>query len=162
MGKLRWKALVGVALALVFLTAPLSALAAAKTVNILKVSADGARLRDAATAGEVLTTLAKGTKVFYLGRSGGMAYVCTERGVKGYVYAGYLEAYGAVRLANIYYVKSTSLAVYQSASASSKRLGSIPKNGYILLYKADGNWGYIKTLSGRAGYVLLSGLKKAA
>jgi len=33
MGKLRWKALVGVALALVFLTAPLSALAAAKTAT---------------------------------------------------------------------------------------------------------------------------------
>jgi uncharacterized protein YgiM (DUF1202 family) len=162
MGKLRWKALVGIALALVFLTAPLSALAAAKTVNILKVSADGARLRDAATAGEVLTTLAKGTKVFYLGRTGGMAYVCTEHGVKGYVYAGYLETYGAVRLANIYYVKSSSLSVYQSASTSSKRLGAIPKNGYILLYKANGNWGYIKTLSGKAGYVLLSGLKKAA
>jgi len=149
-------------MALVFILAPVTASAAVKTVNILKVTADYVRVRsEAGNSGDVLETLRKGTKVFYLGRSGGMAYVCTERGVKGFVYAGYLSLYGAVRLANVYYVKSSSLSVYASASTSSKKLGSLPKNGYILLMDTNGSWGYIKSLSGKGGYVLLSGLKKA-
>jgi uncharacterized protein YgiM (DUF1202 family) len=155
---------VSLLLALVLLAAvPLSASAAKKTVSILKVSADYARLRsEPGAGGDVVATLRKDSKVFYLGRSGSMAYVCTERGQMGYIYAGYLAAYGKVPLASIYYVKSSSLSVYKSASTSSRKLGSIPKNGYILLRETNGNWGFIRSLSGNSGYVLLSGLKRAA
>ncbi len=163
MNSKRFKAFLSLVLAMALMAAlPLTASAAKKTVNILKVTADYARLReDAGSNAEVITTLRKNAKVFYLGRSGGMAYVMTERGLKGYIYAGYLGTYGAVAAASVYYVKSSSLSVYKSARTSARKLGSIPKNGYILLKTTNGKWGYIKTLSGRGGYVLLSGLKRA-
>jgi len=141
---------------------PVGALAAAKTVSILKVEYDYTRLRSEPTSssGEIITTLRKDAKVFYIGRSGSWAYVCTEWGTMGYLYSGYLSYYGKVRLGNIYYVNASSLKVYKSASTSSTRIGTLPKNYYLLLYATNGNWGYVRSLSGNAGYVLLSGLKR--
>lgn len=159
MGKKYLKVVLSIVLSLLLLTAPLSAFAAPKTVTILKVKNDYARVRN--EEGEVITSLRKNTKVFYLGRQDSMAYICTERGVMGYVYGGYLSSYGAVRLANVYYVKSSSLKVYSSPRTSSRRLTTLPKNSFILLSKANGKWGYIKSLSGNSGYVQLSGLRRA-
>ena len=100
--------------------------------------------------------------MFYLSRSGSMAYVRTSNGVEGYVYAGYLEKYGEVRLSNIYYVQSSSLTVYRSASTSASRVTTLPNGYFVLLYDANGRWGKIRSLNGGDGYVLLSGLKRAA
>ncbi|HIS03487.1 MAG TPA: hypothetical protein IAA75_06240 [Candidatus Pullichristensenella avicola] len=136
---------------------------AASTVTVLQVKNDYVRLHsDVGGQGQVLGTLRTGTKLFYLGRADSMAYVCTEYGVRGYAYAGYLEAYSTVRMANVYYVKSSSLTVYSSASTSSSRVTTLP-NGYILLLTdAYGYWGSILSLSGGVGYVQLSGLQRVA
>ena len=150
-------------LIMALLLSTLSAQAASSTVTILQVRNDYVRLHSATGGqGEVLATLRTGTRLFYLGREDSMAYVCTENGVRGYAYAGYLESMGSVRMANVYYVKSSSLTVYSSASTSSSRVTTLP-NGYILLLTdAYGYWGSIRSLSGGTGYVLLSGLQRVS
>ena len=94
--------------------------AAERTVTILELTNDFVYIRSSTGENsQIIGTLRKGTRMFYRGRSGSMAYVCTSNGTKGYVYAGYLEKVGEARIGNIYYVQSSSLAVYRSASTSS-------------------------------------------
>lgn len=164
MGKKLFSVFLCLTLVLTFALAPVGALAAVKTVNILQAEDDYIRVRSAPTSaeGEVLATLREGTKMFYLGRSGSWAYICTETGLCGYVYSGFLSYYGAVRLSNVYYVQSSSLKVYSSASTSARRIATLPKGYFVLLYEANGNWGFIRSLSGGGGFVLLSGLRRAA
>lgn len=165
MGKKRYlRVLVCLTLALALLLGTtVSAQAAERTVTILQLTNDYVYIRSSTGENsQVIGTLRQGTKMFYLGRSGSMAYVCTTTGLQGYVYAGYLEKYGEARLCNIYYVQSSSLTVYSSDSTSSSRVTTLPKNYYVLLSAANGRWGRIRSLNGGSGYVLLSGLKRAS
>ena len=136
--------------------------AAERSVTVLELVNDYVNLRSGTGAGsQVIGTLRAGTRMFYLGRSGSMAYVCTTNGAQGYIYAGYLEKVGDARVCNIYYVQSSSLAVYRSPSTSSSRTATLSKGYYLLLTDANGRWGKIRSLGGAEGYVLLSGLKRA-
>ena len=79
--------------------------AAERTVTILELTNDFVYIRSSTGENsQIIGTLRKGTRMFYRGRSGSMAYVCTSNGTKGYVYAGYLEKVGEARIGNIYYV----------------------------------------------------------
>ena len=103
--------------------------AAERTVTILELTNDFVYIRSSTGENsQIIGTLRKGTRMFYRGRSGSMAYVCTSNGTKGYVYAGYLEKVGEARIGNIYYVQSSSLAVYRSASTSSGRSTTLSHN----------------------------------
>lgn len=149
-------------LLLALLLCPLGAQAVGETVSLLRLKNDYVRLRsDVGGQGEVVATLREGTNMFYLGRSGSMAYVCTEGGLYGYVYSGYLEKYGEARTSNVYYVKSSSLRVYERPSTSADRIVTLGKNSYMLLVDARGTWGKVRSLNGTIGYVLLSGLQRA-
>ena len=137
--------------------------AAERTVTILELTNDFVYIRSSTGENsQIIGTLRKGTRMFYRGRSGSMAYVCTSNGTQGYVYAGYLEKVGEARIGNIYYVQSSSLAVYRSASTSSGRSTTLSHNYYVLLTDANGRWGKIRSLNGGQCYVLLSGLKRAS
>ena len=162
-GKRILRLLVCLSLVMALMLGTLSAQAAAKTVTVLQLKNDYVRIRSSTGEGsQVVGTLRAGTKMFYFGRSNSMAYVGTENGQRGYVYAGYLEKYGEVRVANVYYVQSSSLTVYTSPSTSAGRATTLGKNRFILLTDANGNWGRIRSLNGNTGYVLLSGLRRAS
>ena len=157
------RALICLALTLALLLGATGAQAAERTVTILQLTNDYVNIRSGTGAGsQVIGTLRTGTRMFYLGRSGSMAYVCTTQGAQGYVYAGYLEKVGEARIGNIYYVQSSSLTVYRSPSTSAGRSGTLAKGYHLLLIDANGQWGKIRSLSGAEGYVLLSGLRRAS
>ena len=137
------------------LLAPVSASAAGGVIQIARVTADGARLRAATEGKPVITNLRRGERVFYLNKMiGSMCYVCTSRGQRGYVYKGYLTAYGAVQASQIYY-STTTTAAYNT---SGKRIGTLGRHHFVIVYETRGNWAYVKTMSGRGGVVKLSDL----
>ncbi len=153
-----------VVLLLSMVIAPVSASAASsKAVKILKVTVDGARVRSGpSSAYDVKTSVSKGSKVFYLGKiKDSFAYVRTERGTVGYMYKGFLKSYGAAYRYQIYCSTKSGVKVYKKASTGSKRVARLSKNQHVIVYQVKGKWAYIKTLSGKGGYVKKSVLKKA-
>lgn len=143
--------------------APVSASAAAKKVKILTVTVDGARVRRGpSSAYQVLTSVKKGGKVFYLGKiKNSFAYVRTSTGTIGYMYKGYLRSYGSCYVSQVYYNKKGSLPVYKKASTGSGRVTTLGRRQHVIVYQVKGNWAYIKTMGGKGGYCKWSALRKA-
>ena len=139
--------------------APLSAFAATKTAKILKINVDQARLRTGAS-GVIITTLDKGTKVLYLNKTDG-AYckVCTTDGETGYVYKRFLSSYGAVRADQVYVTRG-STTLYKRSGNSLRKSSTIKEGVYVLVYKTNGSWAQVKSMTGKSGYMKLSSLKK--
>lgn len=155
--------LVAVLLVASIMAAPMSASASSKSmVQILKVTVDGARLREGPTSGySIITSLDKGTKVFYRGKQKhSFCYVCTAYGQKGYIFRDFLASYGAAYASQIYYA-SSKVKVYKKASTGSGKVTTLGKGQHVILYQSNGDWAYIKTLGGKGGFVRASALKKA-
>ena len=122
------RAFICLTLMLALLLGTVGAQAAERSVTILRLTNDFVNIRSGTGEGSrVIGTLRQGTLMFYLNRSGSMAYVCTTSGTQGYVYAGYLEKVGEVRIGNVYYVQSSSLTVYQFAQHQRRPLGNAPQ-----------------------------------
>jgi len=152
-------ALVAVLLVVSMMIAPVSASAATK-VKILKVTVDGARVRNSSL--QELTSVRKGGKVFYLGKmKKSFAYVRTEYGTVGYIYKNYLKSYGTCYREQVYYSKNKKVPVYKKASTGSKKVTKLSKYQHVIVYQVKGSWAYIKTLGGTGGFVKKSNLKKA-
>lgn len=144
--------------------APVGASAASKSkVKILKVTVDGARVRKGpSSAYDIITSVKKGTKVFYLNKmKSSFAYICTDKGVTGYMYRGFLESYGVAYKYQVYYSTKGGVGVYKRTSANSTRVARLSKKQHVIVYQVKGSWAYIKTLGGTGGYVKKSNLKKA-
>ena len=143
--------------------APVSAQAASKkTVQILQVTVDGARIRKGpGSSYDVITSLKNGAKVFYLGKDEkSFCYVRSDHGVTGYIYKGFLKSYGAAYVDQVYYA-TLRARVYKKASTHSSRKTTLTKGQHVIVYQVKGDWAYIKTLGGTGGYVKKSALKKA-
>ena len=155
--------LLSVLLVASMLIAPLSASAASKkTVQIMQVTVDGARVRSGpGSSYDVVTSVKNGAKVFYLGKEkSSFYYVRTDHGVKGYMYKGFLKSYGACYPSQVYYATKRA-KVYKKASSGSSKKTTLTKGQHVIVYQVKGNWAYIKTLGGTGGYVKKSALKKA-
>ena len=154
-----WRSILCLSLILVLVLAPMSGVAATKTAKILKINVDQARLRTGAS-GAIITTLDKGTKVLYLNKTDG-AYckVCTTDGETGYVYKRFLSSYGAVRADQVYVTRG-STTLYKRSGNSLRKSSTIKEGVYVLVYKTNGNWAYVKSMSGKSGYVKLSSIRK--
>jgi len=141
---------------------PTAALAAKKNrvVYILNINTDGARVRKEpnSDSDNVETSLKKGTKVFYLGKSQSWYKIRSEFGNIGYTYKGFTTYYGAVKLKDIY-VSDGSVKVYNKPSAKASRVTTLKDDQHIIVYATKGKWAYIHTLSGKKGYVLKANLK---
>ena len=155
-----------VLIALLTMTAvlPTGALAASskkKVVYIVNVDGNGVRVRSTPRGGStdnVMTSLRKGTKLFYLGRSGSWYKVCSEYGpTSGYIYKGYVSYYGAVSLSSIYKCDG-KVSLYSRDNTSSRRVGTLKDDQYVIVYAVKGKWAYVHTISGKKGYVLISKL----
>ena len=142
---------------------PVMAYAAPDVVEIMKVTEDGARVRQGPSSSyEVITSCKEGDCVFYLGKTKeAFCYVRTSKGKIGYMYKGFLKSYGAANKSQIYYAKK-SVKVYKKASTGSRKVMKLSKNQHVIVYSTKGSWAYIKTLSGKGGYVKTSSLKKAS
>ena len=142
--------------------APLSASAASGTAKILKVNTN-ANLRDPDDYQHVLSYMKSGTKVLWTGKTNkknkAFYLVTTTGGLTGYVYKDYLSSYGAVNLSQVYKTR-TAAKIYKKPSTSSSKVTSVGKGRYVLVYGTSSGWAYVKTTSGKGGYMKLSTLKK--
>ncbi len=154
-------------LILSMLIAPMGASAASKNkkqvVRILKVTVDGARLRKGpSSAYDIITSIKKDGKVFYWGKTtNSFSYVRTSTGQVGYMYKGFLKAYGAANRNQVYYCKVKSAQLYKRSGKSLKKAGKLTKYQHVIVYEVRGSWAYIKTLDGAGRYIKKSVLAKA-
>ena len=151
-----------VALLMAMAIVPVGASAATK-IQILKVTVDGARVREGpSSAYGVKASIKKGAKVFYLGKmKNSFAYIRTSGGTTGYMYKGFLKSYGSCYKSQVYYSKKSGLKVYKKASTHSSKVTKLSKYQHVIVYQVKGNWAYIKTVSGKGGYCQASALGKA-
>ena len=136
---------------------------AASKIKILKVTVDGARVRQGpSSAYSVKTSVKKNGKVFYLGKmKNSFAYIRTSGGTEGYMYKGFLKSYGSCYKSQVYYSKKSGLKVYKKPSTHSSKATKLKKHQHVILYQVKGKWAYIKTVSGKGGYCQASALAKA-
>jgi len=147
------------ALAVSMLIAPMSALASSE-IKIMKVTVDGARMRSGAGNYEVIGSLKKGDKVLYAGKQvKAFCLVRTTGGKQGYVYKEFLKSYGAVKASQVYYTTSKA-NLYKKASTSSSRIKKLSKHECVFVYETRGGWAYVKTTSGKGGFMKTSYLAK--
>ena len=151
-----------VALLLATAIVPVGASAATK-VKILKVTVDGARVRQGpSSAYAVKTSVKKGAKVFYLGKmKNSFAYIRTSGGTQGYMYKGFLKSYGTCYKSQVCYSKKSGLKVYKKPSTHSSKVTKLSRYQHVIVYQVKGKWAYIKTVSGKGGYCQASALGKA-
>ena len=137
-----------------------SAASRKKVVYIVNVDNDGVRVRSTPGGGDnIMTSLRKGTKLFYLGSSGSWYKVCSEYSLtSGYIYKGYASYYGAVAYDNIYRCDGRA-RVYTRPSTSSRRVTTLKDEQFVIVYAVSGKWAYVHTISGTKGYVKTSQLK---
>ena len=131
----------------------------AKTSKILKVNT-GSNLRDPNDYRNVVGHVKKGAKVLWNGKTKKAFYlVTTSSGKTGYIYKSYLSEYGAVNKSQIYVTKS-SCRIYKKNSTSSKTVAKLSAGKYVLVYATQKGWAYVKTTSGKGGFMKTSNLRK--
>ena len=134
---------------------------AASVVKVMKINVSGARLRKGPGESDIITSLKKGTKVLYTGKKvNAFCYVRTSNGKKGYVYDKFLSTYGAAYSNQVYYT-TKKINMYRRASTRSGRVKKLSKRTLVIVYEVRGSWAYVKTLSGKGGFVKASSLSKA-
>jgi len=131
-----------------------------KIIYVVNIDNNGVRARSEPHGGDnVMTTLKKGTKLFYLGQSGAYYKVCSEFSyTSGYVYKGYVSYYGAVAYDSIFRCNGKT-ALYSRPSSSSHRTATLKNGQFVIVRAVSGKWAYIYTISGKKGYVRTSQLK---
>ena len=131
----------------------------AKTSKIMKVNT-GSNLRDPDDYQHIVGHVKKGTKVLWNGKTKkAFCLVTTSSGKTGYIYKGYLNEYGAVNTSQVYVTKS-SCRIYKKNSTSSKSVAKLSKGKYVLVYATQKGWAYVKTTSGKGGFMKTSDLRK--
>lgn len=150
-------AILGLVLLVSFFSVPAFA---DSVVKVMKINVNGARLRSGPGDYTVIKSLKKGTKVLYTGKKvNAFCQVRTSGGKVGYVYDKFLSTYGAATSKQVYYTNK-AVTMRKKASSKSRGIKKLKKNTLVLAYEVFGNWVYIKTLSGKGGYVKASCLSK--
>lgn len=133
---------------------------ATSVVKVMKVNVNGARLRSGAGDYPVITSLKKGTRVLFTGKKVNSFYqVRTSGGKVGYVYKKFLSSYGAATSKQVYYT-TKAVTMRKKASAKSSGVKRLKAHTLVLAYQVRGTWVYVKTLSGKGGYVKATALAK--
>jgi uncharacterized protein YgiM (DUF1202 family) len=108
------------------------------------------------TSSNIITTLAKGTKVTVLGKSGdSWYYVQTPSGQKGYVAAGYFTTSSSSSSSSSGTTKTTTVAVNLRSSAKvtdGNIILTVPAGRTVTVLSSSGNW-YKVRYNGKTGYM---------
>lgn len=131
-----------------------------RIIYIVNIDNNGVRVRSEPHGGDnVMTTLKKGTKLFYLGQSGAYYKVCSEYSLtSGYVYKGYVSYYGAASYDSIYRCSGRT-TLYAKPNTSSRRSATLSNGQFVIVRAVSGKWAYVYTISGKKGYVRTSSLR---
>lgn len=133
---------------------------AASSYKVMRCNVDGGRLRRGPGNYSVITTLDRGEKVIYSGKTkNAFCLVATMDGKIGYVYRNFLSNYGAVRKDQLYYTTSRNVKLYKKASTKAGYT-TLKSRQFVSVYQKAGNWAYIKTLDGKGGFVLLNKIRR--
>ena len=133
---------------------------AASVVKVMKINVSGARLRKGPGESDIITSLKKGTKVLYTGKKvNAFCQVRTSSGKTGYVYHKFLSSYGAASSKQVYFT-TKKINMFRRASTKSGKVKKLGKHTLVIVYQVRGSWAYVKTLSGKGGYVKASCLSK--
>lgn len=138
---------------------------AASAAKIMRVNAKDVRLHYNTKGGgenTMIMKLSKGTKVLFLEtKNKTWAYVALPNGLRGYIYNGYLSAYGAVNANSVAEVKVKSAPTYKVSGRSMKKTGkSLTRNAVVFVRDTKGAYAKILTLEGKWTYVKTSSLQK--
>lgn len=132
----------------------------ASVVKVMKVIVNGARLRSGPGDYPVIKSLKKGTRVLYTGKKVDAFYqVRTSGGKVGYVYKRFLASYGAAASDQVY-VTTKAVKMRKKPSGKSKTVKKLKSGTLVLAYDVRGTWVYVKTMSGKGGYIKASALAK--
>ena len=142
------------------LAAPVSASAASKDIVKIKTINTNARLRTGPGNYDWSKILKKGTKVIVGKKTNAFYYVKTSSGETGYIYEKYLSDYGAVSNKQVYAAVKNA-KVYKKPSTSAKAIKTVKAGQYVFVYGVRGDWAYVKTMSGKGGYMKTSALVKS-
>ena len=107
-------------------------------------------------AGYDVTVYAQNGVWAYVGRSGNYGF-CSLAGLERSAGTGNSALANAVPVT----VTAATMKVYQSASTSSKSLGTLRKGAQVNLIKTEGSWAYIE-LNGNYGYCAVNALTTAS
>lgn len=156
------KAIVCVMLIFAVVILPTCALAGS-TAYVYKLNQGGVNFRGLKSDGTyyVKSLMKKGTKVLYAGSKRDQMYkVYTASGSSGYIYKGYLSAYGAIPK-NRVGVITKSTKTYRKGSKTMYKNGSISKGSIVLVYAYNSNWAKCKTMSGKTIYLPRNTIQRA-
>ena len=142
------------------LAAPVGASAASKDIVKIKKINTNARLRTGPGNYSWSKILKKGTRVIVGKKTNAFYYVKTSGGETGYIYEKYLSDYGAVNNKQVYSAIKAA-KVYKKPSTSSKKITTLKAGQYVFVYAVKGNWAYVKTMSGKGGFMKTSVLVKS-
>ena len=152
--------LLAAVLGLVILVSLFAVPASASVVKVMKINVNGARLRSGPGNYPVIKSLKKRTKVLYTGKKVNAFYkVRTSGGKVGYVYDKFVTSYGAANSNQVFYTNK-SVTMRRKATAKSRGVKRLKKKTLVLVYQVRGSWAYVKTMSGKGGYVKVSALTK--
>ena len=152
--------LLAAVLGLVILVSLFAVPASASVVKVMKINVNGARLRSGPGNYPVIKSLKKGAKVLYTGKKVNAFYkVRTSGGKVGYVYDKFLTSYGAANSNQVFYTNK-SVTMRRKATAKSRGVKRLKRKTLVLVYQVRGSWAYVKTMSGKGGYVKVSALTK--
>ena len=108
------------------------------------------------TSGYGVTVYAQNGTWAYIGKNGNYGF-CALSGLERSASSGPNDLAGAIKVT----VTAASVKVYQSASSSSKSLGTLTAGTQVNLIRTEGNWAYIE-LSGNYGYCAVSALTSSS
>ena len=106
------------------------------------------------TSSNIITTLAKGTKVTVLGKSGdNWYYVETSSGRKGYVAAGYLSTSSSGSSSGTNKITAVAVNLRSSAKVTDGNIIlTVPAGRTVTVLSSSGNW-YKVRYNGKTGYM---------
>lgn len=122
------------------------------TAGIVATSGSRLNVRSGASAdSSVVASLAKGSYVTLISKSGSWWYVEYAKGKFGYCHADYIRSVSgnASRVST----QSGSLNVRSGASTSYARVASLPKGETVIVLSASGGWSRILYHGTKTGYV---------
>ncbi|WP_462405932.1 SH3 domain-containing protein [Gracilibacillus sp. Marseille-QA3620] len=112
----------------------------------------------ATTSSKVIGSVKKNASLTLLKKSGSWGQVKLSNGKKGWVSTKYLTTKKPESNLGTYYVSPKTLAIKEKASSSAKTLVTLKQNETVTLQSKSGDWGKVKTSTGKVGWTQLKHL----
>ncbi|WP_197089886.1 SH3 domain-containing protein [Bacillus sp. FJAT-27916] len=132
---------------------------AASNLGTYYVTVSSLNVREkATTSSKVIGSVKRHAALTLIKKSGSWGQVKLSNGKKGWVSTKYLTTKKPESNLGTYYVSPKTLAIKEKASSSAKTLVTLKQNEAITLQSKSGDWGKVKTSTGKVGWTQLKHL----